>query len=257
MKELKINSSRVKGKLIDFIQKSVRSSGFKRVVLGLSGGLDSSTVACLSARALGPKNVIGIIMPYKTTQKRDIIDAKKLSKTLGIQIEYIDISNMVDAYFKKIDLKDNLRRGNKMARERMSILYDHSKECNALVIGTGNKTEILLGYGTMYGDMACAINPLGELYKTQVIQLAKSLKVPASVINKPPSAGFWKGQTDENELGFKYKDIDMLLYYLIDKKYTMSQLLKKGFDVNFICSIKEKIKNNTFKSKLPKIAKLT
>ena len=256
MKGLKINPNRVKTKLLDFIKTGVRKDGFNKVVIGLSGGLDSSTAVYLAAEALGPKNVLGIIMPYKTTTKADITDAKKIGKNLDIKTKYIDISAMVDAYFKKVNLKDRIRRGNKMARERMSILYDQSKAHNALVMGTGNKTEILLGYGTIYGDMACAINPLGGLYKTQVIQLAKHLKVPASVINKAPSAGLWGGQRDEEEIGFKYKDIDELLYYLVDKKYTAGQLEQKGFDRYFIRRITERIKNNRFKTRLPKIAKV-
>ncbi|UCH12534.1 MAG: NAD(+) synthase [Candidatus Omnitrophota bacterium] len=285
MKGLKINPKRVKKKLVDFIMGNVHNCGFERAVIGLSGGLDSTTTAYLAAEALGPPNLLGVIMPYKTTPKADIADAKYICKNLGIRSKYIDITDMVDAYFKKIpphtksfgegskpphqlyknremqigegvNLKNKIRRGNKMARERMSILYDLSFDFNALVLGTSNRTEILLGYGTIYGDIACALNPMGGLYKCQVIQLAKFLKIPASIINKIPSAGFWKGQTDEGELGFIYKDVDKLLSCLIDKKYTSAQLIRKGFDKDFVYKVKQRIKKNRFKRQLPKIARI-
>ncbi|MBN1405649.1 MAG: NAD+ synthase, partial [Candidatus Omnitrophica bacterium] len=238
MKELKINLKAVKTKLTDFIKKETSNRGFKRVVLGVSGGVDSACVAYLAKAALGADNVLGIIMPYKTTTESDIADAKTVVKTLGIKSDYIDITDMVEAYFKKVNLSDKVRRGNKMARERMSILYDSSAEFNALVAGTSNKTEILLGYGTLYGDVACAINSIGSLYKTQVRQLSEFLGVPPNIISKPPTAGLWHGQTDEEELGFKYKDVDALLYYLVDKKFTTAQLVKKGFSKNFIDTVK-------------------
>jgi len=303
MKGLKINPKIVKKKLVNFIKDNVHNRGFERVVIGLSGGLDSTTTAYLAAEALGQPNVLGVIMPYKTTPKADIADAKYICKKLGIRSKYIDITDMVDAYFKKVNpvrnidsagdneisngvnphtksfgevskpphqllenkempigvgvnLKNKIRHGNKMARERMSILYDLSFDFNALVLGTSNRTEILLGYGTIYGDIACALNPIGGLYKRQVIQLAKFLKIPASIINKIPSAGFWKGQTDEEELGFTYKDVDRLLNYLVDKRYAIEQLIKEGFSKDFIYKVKEKIKKNRFKRELPKIAKL-
>ncbi len=256
MKELKINSRRVKKKLIDFIRSNVYNKRFERAVLGLSGGLDSTTAAYLTCEALGPDNVLGLIMPYRTTSRTDIVDAKDISRKLGIKIKYINITDIVEPYFKKVNLKDKIRRGNKMARERMSILYDQSKEFNGLVIGTSNRTEILLGYGTIYGDMASAINPLGGLYKTEVIQLAKFLKVPSSIINKMPSAGLWRGQTDEGELGFKYSDVDIFLYYFRDKKYTINQLIREDFSENFIYKAIDKIKKNKFKCQLPKIARI-
>lgn len=285
MRELEINSKAVKKKLVNFIKDNVHNRGFERVVIGLSGGLDSTTTAYLAAEALGQPNVLGVIMPYKTTPKADIVDAKYICKKLGIRSKYIDITDMVDAYFKKINshtksfgegskplhqlyknkempigvgvnLKNKIRHGNKMARERMSILYDLSFDFNALVLGTSNRTEILLGYGTIYGDIACALNPIGSLYKYQVIQLAKFLKIPASIINKIPSAGFWKGQTDEGELGFTYKDVDRLLNCSIDKRYTTEQLIREGFDRDFVYKVKQKIRRNRFKRQLPKIARI-
>ena len=255
MADLKINPRRVKKKLTDFIRNNVYNKGFERAVLGLSGGLDSTTAAYLVCEALGPDNILGLIMPYRTTSRTDIVDAKDISRKLGIKIKYINITDMVEPYFKKVNLKDKIRCGNKMARERMSILYDQSKGFNGLVIGTSNRTETLLGYGTIYGDIACAINPLGGLYKTEVIQLAKFLKVPNPIINKIPSAGLWKGQTDEGELGLKYKDVDRLLYYFIDKKYTIGQLIRRGFSKDFIYKTIDKIKKNRFKCQLPKIAR--
>ena len=256
MKELKINPKVAKKKLVNFIRDNVHKREFEKAVIGLSGGLDSTCVAYLAKEALGSDNVIGVIMPYKTTQKADIANAESICKKLGIRSKYIDITDMVEAYFKKINLKDKIRRGNKMARERMSILYDQSKQFKALVLGTSNRTEILLGYGTIYGDIACALNPIGGLYKHQVIQLAKFLKVPAFIINKIPSAGLWRGQTDEGELGFAYKDLDRLLNYLLDKKYTIDRLIRNGFDKDFVYKVKETIRKNKFKSQLPKIARI-
>ncbi len=256
MKELKINPGRVKKKLIDFIRSNIHKKGFERAIVGLSGGLDSTTVVYLACEALGSNNVLGLIMPYRVTPRSDIIDAKDISRKLAINVRYINITDMAEAYFKKVNLKDKIRRGNKIARERMSILYDQSKEFNGIVIGTSNRTEILLGYGTIYGDTACAINPLGGLYKTQVIQLARFLRVPKSIINKIPSAGLWRGQTDEGELGLKYKDVDRFLYYFIDEKYTIGQIMKKGFSKDFIYKAIDKVKKNRFKCQLPKIARI-
>ena len=256
MKNFNIKLKTISAKLLDFISKATASKNFSKVILGLSGGLDSSVVAYLSQKALGRGNVIGVIMPYGRLSRKSTQDARRIAKLLKIKTEYIDIKPMIDAYFKKTSCKDNIRCGNKMARERMSILYDLSKKYNGLVIGTSNKTERLLGYGTIYGDSACAINPVANLYKTQLKNLAKYIGVPADIITKAPTAGLWSGQTDEDELGYRYKDIDRLLFYMVDKRLNNKALLKKGFKARFISDIRKRIKNNRFKSQLPVVAKL-
>ncbi|MFH1867590.1 MAG: NAD+ synthase [Candidatus Omnitrophota bacterium] len=256
MKSFHINPKVVANKLTDFISKSVKNKGFRKVVLGLSGGLDSTAVAYLSKRALGPSNVIGILMPYGKLSSASVKDAKRVAMRLKIMTNNIDISDSIDAYFKKEKSADCIRRGNKMARERMSILYDMSKKYNALVIGTSNKTEALLGYGTIHGDCAWAMNPIGALYKTQLKDLSRHLGVPSDIINKAPSAGLWDGQTDEDELGYRYEDIDRLLFFMVDKRLSDTALANKGFGRKFIIDIRKKISANRFKSEAPLVAKL-
>jgi NAD+ synthase len=152
---------------------------------------------------------------------------------------------------------DQVRRGNIMARARMIILYDHSEAFDGLVVGTGNKTEILLGYTTLFGDSACALNPLGDLYKTQVRQLALAMGIPEAIVQKPPSADLWKGQTDEGELGFTYAEVDQLLYLLVDQRYTPEDCVQAGFAQDFVRTVAQRIRRNHFKRILPPIAKLS
>jgi len=254
---LAINPELVRGILVGFIQNEVRKVGFERVVLGVSGGVDSSLVATLAAQALGPKNVLGVIMPYRLSDPKSRSDALEVIKQLGIEQLEIDISPQVDAYFAHFPDADQKRRGNKMARERMTILYDQSWAWRALVIGTSNKTELLLGYGTIYGDMASAINPIGDLYKTQVWQLADAVGVPTAIVQKAPSADLWAGQSDETELGFQYRMIDQLLYYLVERRYSVEELKRQGFDEAFISDIVRRVRENQYKRRLPVIAKLS
>ena len=254
---LLINPELVRGILVGFIRNEVRKVGFERVVLGLSGGVDSSLVATLAAEALGAANVLGLIMPYKTSDPKSKSDALQVARQLGIQHREIDINPQIEAYFERFPEADQKRRGNKMARERMTILYDQSWAWRALVIGTSNKTELLLGYGTIYGDMASAINPLGDLYKTQVWQLADAVGVPTAIVQKAPSADLWAGQSDETELGFQYRMIDQLLYYLVERRYSVEELRRLGFDEPFIEDIVRRIRDNQYKRRLPVIAKLS
>jgi NAD+ synthase len=254
---LAINPDLVRGILVGFIQNEVRKVGFERVVLGLSGGVDSSLVATLAAQALGPKNVLGVIMPYRLSDPKSRSDALQVTGQLGIEHLEVDISPQIDAYFERFPDADPKRRGNKMARERMTILYDQSWAWRALVIGTSNKTELLLGYGTIYGDMASAINPIGDLYKTQVWQLADAVDVPTAIVQKAPSADLWAGQSDETELGFQYRMIDQLLYYLVERRYSIEELKRQGFDEAFITEIVRRVRENQYKRRLPVIAKLT
>ncbi len=254
---LAINPELVRRLLVGFIQNEVRKVGFERVVLGLSGGVDSSLVATLAAQALGPKNVLGVLMPYKTSDPKSRSDALQVVRQLGIEHLEIDISPQIDAYFERFPDADQRRRGNKMARERKSIEYDHSSAWRALDIGTSNKTELLLGYGTIYGDMASAINPIGDLYKTQVWQLADAVGVPTAIVQKAPSADLWAGQSDETELGYQYRMIDQLLYYLVDRRYSIDELKRQGFDEAFITEIIRRVRENQYKRRLPVIAKLS
>jgi NAD+ synthase len=254
---LAINPELVRGILVGFIQNEVRKVDFERVVVGLSGGVDSSLVATLAAQALGPKNVLGVIMPYRLSDPKSRADALEVVKQLGIEHMEVDISPQIDAYFERFPEADQKQRGNKMARERMTILYDRSWTWRALVIGTSNKTELLLGYGTIYGDMASAINPLGDLYKTQVWQLADAVGVPTAIVQKAPSADLWAGQSDETELGFQYRMIDQLLYFFVERRYSVEDLKRQGFDEAFVSDIMRRVRENQYKRRLPLIAKLT
>lgn len=243
--------------LTRFIREEVTKIGFQRAVVGISGGVDSSTSAFLAARALGKENVWGIIMPYKTSNPDSTRHAQEVADITGIRSEHVDITPMVDSYFERHSDADNTRRGNVMARQRMIVLYDKSAEHHALVVGTSNKTEFLLGYTTLWGDMACAINPLGDLYKTQVRQLAKYLGVPDEIIEKPPSADLWVGQTDEDELGFTYADVDKLLYLMVDKRFAGSELKEAGYKEDFVRKVFHTMQRTQYKRRLPVIAKLS
>jgi len=226
-------------------------------VVGLSGGVDSSVSAALAARALGADKTTGIMMPYRTSSDRSLADARALAEVTGIGTETVEITAQIDAYFEAYPEASRLRRGNKMARERMTILYDHSAEREALVLGTSNKTELLLGYGTLHGDMASAINPLGDLYKTQVWGLARYLELPEAIVDKAPSADLWSGQTDEDELGFGYAEVDRLLYRMVDERTAADELIETGFDQEFVRRIGQMVQGSQFKRRLPVIAKLS
>ncbi len=256
--EIPVNQDLVKV-LVDFIQQETTRFGLKKVVLGLSGGIDSTVAAYLAVRALGPNYVLGVMMPYKTSSADSVSDALSVVKDLKLKSMLINLTGAVDALAENDPdiLKNKVRFGNIMARMRMICLYDQSNEKKALVLGTGNKTEILLGYSTLYGDSASAINPLGDLYKTQVWQLAELLKCPKQIIKKKPSADLWSGQTDEGELGFTYREADELLYYMIDQRYNDDELAEMGFASSFIKTIRAKIRFNQFKRVPPIIAKVS
>jgi len=257
MSRLSVNTKLLRKILVDFIREEICKTGLKKGVLGLSGGIDSALVAFLAAEALGAENVHAICMPYRTSNPESETHAGIVATACGINFSVIPITPMVDAYFDSFADADNMRRGNKMARERMTILFDHSALQAALVLGTSNKTELLLGYGTLYGDMASALNPIGDLYKSQIWQLSEEVGVPRAVIDKKPSADLWAGQTDEQELGFTYREVDELLYRLIDLRMTREELLAEGFDATFSEEIRERIKNSHFKRRLPVIAKVS
>ena len=243
--------------LVAFIQNEVHKIGVQRAVLGLSGGVDSALVAYLAAEALGAEAVTAFILPYRTSNPQSAADAEAVVRATGIGAQTIDITPQVDAYFARFPDASPLRRGNKMARERMTILYDHSAAVGGLVLGTSNKTELLLGYGTLYGDMASALNPIGDMYKSQVWQLSEEMGVPRVIIDKKPSADLWAGQTDEQELGFTYREVDELLYHMVDLRMSRAELVAAGFAPEFIDTIHAKVQNSHFKRRLPVIAKVS
>jgi NAD+ synthase len=254
---MKINAPFIAKILCTFIREELRKFNNKKGILGLSGGLDSSVCAFLAAKALGPKNVIGMILPYKDTFGEDVKDAQAVARRLGIRSQVIDIAPMVDTYFSGYPTQDRVKIGNKMARERMSILYDFSAKEHALILGTSNKTELLIGYGTIHGDMACAINPLGDLYKTQVRELAAHLGIPARILKKKPSAGLWPGQTDEGEIGLTYAQIDEILFRLVDERKSKKDVIAAGFAKEAVEKIMTLVRNSEFKRKMPPIAKIS
>ncbi len=243
--------------LTGFIQSEVRRAGFRRVIVGVSGGVDSSLAVTLAAAAMGPGNVWGISMPYQASSPESLTHAQLIADRLEVNFFQVDITPQIDAYFAAFPDADHIRRGNKMARERMTILYDHSARLEALVLGTSNKTELLLGYGTLYGDMASALNPIGDLYKTQVRCLAAHLDVPAEIVGKKPSADLWVGQTDEDELGFSYEAVDRLLYYLVDRRYEHPALIELGFEAQFVEAVSRRIQSSQYKRRPPVIAKVS
>ena len=251
---LNIDCDKVQKHLIGFIQYILNKARLDKLVIGVSGGVDSALVAFLAVAAIGKDKVTGVILPYKTSAKENIEDAELVIKTLGIARRYVEISPMVDAYFAAHPTTDRNRMGNKMARERMSVLYDISAELGALVIGTSNKSEIMMGYGTLFGDLACALNPLGNMYKTQVRQLAGYVGVPERIITKAPSADLWVGQTDEGELGITYELLDTFLYYYDDKNYSDDKLKELGFTAETIEHVKTTIAKNKFKGQPTTIA---
>ncbi|MGB8952147.1 MAG: NAD+ synthase [Candidatus Aminicenantales bacterium] len=254
---MKINCIIAEKILTTFIRDELAKFGFKKGILGLSGGLDSSVCAYLAVKALGPKNVIGLIMPYGNAFSEDVKDAQEVAEILKIRVKVIDISPMVDAYFERFPTPNRIVRGNKMARERMSILYDCSAREKALILGTSNKTELLIGYGTIHGDTACAINPMGDLYKTQVRQMAQHLKIPKRIQKKLPTAGLWKDQTDEGEIGMSYTELDEILFRLVDQREAREEVIAQGYRKENVEKIISLIKNSEFKRKLPPIAKIS
>lgn len=255
--DLAINPALAEKILVRFIRNEITRTGFRRAVLGLSGGIDSSVVTYLAVKALGPQNVLAVTMPYKTSSDETRHDSQSVIAALGLQTLDVPITPQIEAYFAAFPDASRMRLANKCARERMTILYDQSAAFEGLVLGTSNKTELLLGYGTHFGDLASAINPIGDLYKTQLRQLAAHLGVPSQILNKAPSGDLWVGQTDEGELGFTYPDVDRLLVLLVDRRWQPVQLIAAGFDAEFVERVLRMIRRNQYKRRLPVIAKLT
>jgi NAD+ synthase len=255
--DLTINTDSARQILTGFIHTEITRAGFSRAVVNLSGGVDSSLSCFLAAQALGAENVLALRLPYKSSSPDAAEHAEMVIDALGVQSLTIPITDMADALINQFADMDRIRQGNIMARLRMIVLYDQSQAFRGLAVGTGNKTEILLGYTTLYGDSASALNPLGDLYKTQVRQLAKALGVPQVILDKPPTADLWLGQTDEGELGFTYAEVDQLLYLLVDQRYRPEDCVEAGFAESFVQAVMEKVRKNQFKRLMPPIAKLS
>ncbi|HUU45459.1 MAG TPA: NAD+ synthase [Acidobacteriota bacterium] len=245
------------GILINFITDELRRKGFRKVVTGLSGGLDSAFGAALLVNALDAEPVTALTMPADQSDPQSLADAELVARSLGIRLVQRPIGGIVAAMFAGEKRVDRVRLGNAAARARMMQLFDYSQEHRALVVGTSNKSELLLGYGTWYGDLACSINPIGDLYKTQIRQLAGFLDLPRRIIDKPPSADLWIGQTDEGELGFTYETVDRLLFLLVDQEYSVDQVVARGFDRALVDRVVKLIASTQFKRSLPTIAKLS
>ena len=255
--DLSINPDLARKILTGFIKSEINRVGFARAVVGLSGGIDSALSCVLAAEALGPENVLAVRMPYKSSSPESLEHAKMVIEQFKVRSETVEITDMVDALISHDPEMSKTRKGNIMARARMIVLYDRSEAFKGLVVGTGNKTEILLGYSTLWGDSASALNPIGDLYKAQVRQLSRALGIPSVIVDKPPSADLWVGQTDENELGFTYDDVDKLLYLLVDHRYSPEECVEAGFDQTFVETVVTRIRRNQFKRMLPPIAKLS
>jgi len=255
--DLSLDMGVVRQLLTGFLRDESQNAGFTKAVLGLSGGVDSAVCAYLAVEALGAENVLGVFMPFRTSNPESRRHAEMVAGCVGLRTEVVDITPMVDPLLTSQTIVDPLRRGNVMARARMIVLYDLSSRDSALVFGTSNKTELLLGYGTLFGDTACALNPLGDLYKTQVWQLARYLDVPQEIIEKQPSADLWEGQTDEAEMGIRYAQADRLLSSLVDQRRTGEELVAAGWDKALVQRVQDMVRKNQFKRRPPVIAKIS
>jgi NAD+ synthase len=254
--ELEIDTDVARRVIADFIRGQLRQAGFERAVLGLAGGIDSARVAYLGAEAIGADRLLAVLMPYRTSSPASRADAEEVVRRLGSASEVVDITPIVDGYLGSQPDASNVRRGNFMARVRMAVLYDRSVTWGGLVVGTSNKTEALIGYSTIFGDAASAFNPIGDLYKSQVRQIAAAVGVPDAIIRKAPSADLWPDQTDEVEGGFTYPELDRLLYWMIDKRRSDAELVEMGFDLATVAKVGRMVAGSEFKRQVPPIAKL-
>ncbi len=257
VQELHLDYAIVEDILKAFLLNEIRKFGFNSIVLGLSGGIDSAVVCELAVRALGPDNVLALKMPYASSSPDSLEHAELMIRKLGIRAEEVSFTPVVDAFFSTVPSGQLLRRGNIMARTRMVFLYDVSARDGRLVAGTSNKTELLLGYGTMFGDMASAVNPIGDLYKTQIRGLARHLGIPEELIVKAPSADLWEGQSDEDDLGFSYEAVDLLLFMMLEKRMDKQAVLGEGIPEPFYDRVRKMVVRNQYKRMMPVIAKIS
>jgi len=253
---LNIRCDLVEKILTAFIKDSVSKNGYKNAIVGVSGGLDSAVVMALCRKALGCRHTFALLLPYRVSSPESLQHGKMVCAKFKVPFEIIDISLSVDAYFAKNPTTNRLQIGNKCARERMSVLYDFSVRKKALVAGTSNKSEILVGYSTQFGDSAAAFLPIGDLYKTQIFEFARHLGIPEEIIAKKPSADLWPGQTDEGEIGCTYKDLDTILHLMIDKRWDEGEIIERGYPLTVIRRIRKMIVNSQFKRTMPPVAKL-
>jgi NAD+ synthase len=253
---LKIRCDLVEKILVSSIRDSIYKNGFKNAIVGVSGGLDSAVVLALCKKALGPRHTFALLLPYRISAPESLDHGKTVCAKFKVPYEIIDISPSVDAFFERFPAENRLQIGNKCARERMSVLYDFSVRKKALVAGTSNKSEILVGYSTQFGDSAAAFLPIGDLYKTQVFELARYLGIPGEIIAKKPSADLWPGQTDEGEIGISYNDLDIILHLMVDKRWDEGEIIEHGYPLTLIRRIKKMIVNSQFKRTMPPVIKL-
>ncbi len=255
---LRLHSKLAVQALTHFIRDGVASAGANGVVVGISGGVDSALAAALAVRGLGGERVHAFFLPYRASDPRSAEDAAAVAAQLELPLRTIDLTPQIDAYFASVEPDaDLLRRGNKMARERMTILFDQAKKLGALVLGTSNKTEILLGYSTLFGDNASSLNPNGDLYKQQVWQLAEFLETPAAVVAKQPSADLWPGQTSAAELGFDYRIADEILYLMFELGLLPDEIVARDYPAEIVAKIVALERANRFKRRLMLIARLS
>jgi NAD+ synthase len=264
--ELAIDTDVARRVIAEFIRGQLRQAGFERAVLALSGGIDSALVAYLVAEAIGAERLRCVLMPSGSSSPASRSDAEIVVADLGCSSEVVEIGPLVDGFFgtgttpgaagdEGLEASP-LRRGNFAARMRMAVIYDRSVTWGGLVVGTGNKTEALIGYTTLFGDSACAFNPIGDLYKSQVRQVAAAIGVPEAIIRKAPSADLWPGQTDEGEAGFSYPELDRLLFWRIDKRRSVEEVVGLGFEPAFVARVDRMVATSEFKRQVPPIAKL-
>jgi NAD+ synthase len=251
-----INGEMTRKVVSAFIRDSVRKNGFENAIVGVSGGLDSAVVLDLTVEALGAEHAIALLMPYRLSSPESLTHGKLICTHLGVTPEVVEISPMVDAYFSAHPGDSRLQLGNKCARERMSILYDFAARRRALVVGTSNKSELLVGYSTQFGDSACAFMPIGDLYKTQIFRLARFLNIPAAIVEKKPSADLWAGQTDEGEMGITYAELDEILWLLVDERRSLEEVEASGFSRRQIEAVMAMVRRTQFKRTMPPILKL-
>jgi NAD+ synthetase len=242
--------------LVHFIRHEMSQRGFAKALVGISGGVDSAVTAYLAARALGPKHVIGVRMPYKSSSKDSLDHAQAVIDALGIESTTVDISAAVDGYLQSDPKAEAARRGNVMARMRMIVLFDLSAKHRAIPLGTGNKTERLFGYFTWHADDAPPINPLGDLFKSQVWTLARHLGVPDAIVSKPPTADLVVGQTDESDLGISYLKADEILNWML-AGYRPAELVERGFQADEVELVRKRLESTHWKRRLPTVAMLT